>query len=171
MICIIIIKCKWSPKEHRHTCCTDLLCSHMLPCLIGLYLQSTSSKMTSYIRQSRWRQQCIKSSVQNPSEHGVLCDCINCMPSKQTLKRIDPSTALHVFCHHPGPHPCPGHTLVRLLASGLPLLTLFHPPGAGVTFLKGPSFSLLPPLALLSIHQGYGLPLGVSLATWQNTPL
>lgn len=40
-----------------------------------------------------------------------------------------------------------------------------------MTFLKGPSFSLLPPLALLSIHQGYGLPLGVSLATWQNTPL
>lgn len=63
------------------------------------------------------------------------------------------------------------HTLVRLLASGPPLLTLFHPPGAGVTFLKGPSSSLLPPLALLSIHQGYGLPLGVTLATWQNTPL
>lgn len=37
--------------------CPYLLCSHMLPVSSDFIYQSTSSKMTSYIRISRWQQQ------------------------------------------------------------------------------------------------------------------
>lgn len=80
----------------------------------------------------------------------------------------DSSTAHHAFCLTLG-H-TPALVVVRLLASGLPFLTLFHLPGAGVIFLKGPPPFLLSVLALLSVHRGYGLSLGLTPAAWQKVP-
>ena len=81
------------------------------------------------------------------------------------LLSMSPATALG---HTPA---LPYHTMVCLLASGLPFPTLFHPSGAGLTFLKsGAPFCSLPG-TILSVHQGYGLSLGLTRATWQKMPL